>query len=140
MNKFISTVTRSRFPQFFIVGVCGVAINLGVTWLLTAFVFGLSGYFLAYLWGIAANLTFNFILYSIIFGTKEGHVRRLAIFITYSLVMTFVQANVVRIATPMVGLRFYLFVIASTIFVFAVVNFFVFKLSIFKTAEHEPMV
>ena len=122
-----------RFLQFFIVGSCGVGINLGVTWVLTTYVFGLPDYFFAFIFGIAANLAFNFTLYTIaIFKTKGGHLRRLVIFIVYCLAMTYVQAVVVKAVTPLIGLQYYLLVIAGTILVFSVVNFFVFKLSIFK--------
>lgn len=132
-TRIYSLLLRYRFLHFFVVGSSGVTINLGVTWGLTTFVFGLPNYFFAYLFGIAANLLFNFTLYTItIFQTRANHLRRLMVFVTYSLIMAYVQATVVRFATPIVGLQYYLFVIAATILFFSFVNFLVFKLSIFK--------
>ena len=126
-------LVRHRALQFFVVGSCGVGINLGITWLLTTFVFGLQNYFLAYLFGITANLSFNFTLYTLaIFKTRERHARRLIIFVLYSLTMASIQATIVRTVTPLVGIEWYLGVSAGTIFMFSIFNFFVFKLSIFR--------
>jgi putative flippase GtrA len=135
MSTF-TTLLHHRIPQFFIVGSCGAALNLGMTWALTTFVFGLHQYFFAYLCGIAVNLTFNFTLYTIsIFKTKTQHVRRLFFFVLYSLLMTYVQADVVKVLTPWIGFEFYLLIIAGTILAFAAVNFLVFKLALFKEAR-----
>lgn len=131
--RIYDLLMRYRFLHFFVVGSTGVVINLGVTWGLTTFVFGLPNYFFAYLFGIAANLLFNFALYTIhIFKTQANHARRLAVFVIYSLAMTYIQATVVKFTTPIVGLQYYLLVIAATILFFSFVNFLVFKLSIFK--------
>ena len=124
---------RHRFLHFFVVGVCGVGANLFVTWILTAFVFGISGYFTAFLFGVAANFAFNFTLYTVaVFKTTSGHVRRLVLFLAYSIPMTYLQIQTVHVVTPVVGVRFYLPVIAGTVLFFSVINFFVFKLSIFR--------
>ena len=126
-------LVRYRYVHFFATGVSGVLINLSVTWVLTTFLFGVDRYFTAYIFGIAANLAYNFTLYSIvIFGTKRRHVRRFLVFVIYSLIMTFIQAYIVKIITPVVGYEMYLLVIAATIFVFSTFNFFVFKLSFFR--------
>ena len=131
--RIYDLLIRYRSLHFFVVGSTGVAINLGITWMLTTFVFGLPNYFFAYLFGIAANLLFNFTLYTIsIFKTEANHLRRLAVFVVYSLAMAYVQATVVKFATPAVGLQYYLLVIAATILLFSFVNFLAFKLSIFK--------
>src|SRR3989344_3263164 len=130
--KVYGLLVRYKYAQFFVVGSCGVAINLGITWALTTFVFGLPNYFFAYLFGIIANLLFNFALYTIsIFKTHENHLRRLVVFMAYSLIMAYIQATVVKLVTPVIGLQYYLFVIAATILFFSIVNFFVFRMSIF---------
>lgn len=124
---------RYGYLHFFATGVTGVLINLGLTWLLTTFVFGIERYFTAYLFGIVANLLFNFTLYSIaIFKTEHDHIKRLGVFVLYSLAMTWMQASLVKVVTPLVGLEFYLIVIAITILAFSFLNFFIFKLALFR--------
>ncbi len=124
---------RHGYLQFFLVGGGGVILNLGVTWALTTFVFGLTHYFTAYLIGIGANLVWSFVLYSFaIFKTKSDHVRRLVLFTVYFVVVTWFNTLIVKTITPLVGLRYYLLVIAATIMLLSTINFFVFKLSLFK--------
>ncbi len=126
-----------KYLHFFMTGVSGVGINLLVTWFLTTYVFGLAGYFKGYIIGTTINLFYNFALHTkVTFETKSGHARRFIFFVTYSLVLTAVQASVVRVVTPMVGLEYYLFVIAGAIFIFSCVTFLFFKFFLFHE-QHE---
>ncbi|OGZ07922.1 MAG: hypothetical protein A3C93_04335 [Candidatus Lloydbacteria bacterium RIFCSPHIGHO2_02_FULL_54_17] len=137
MQKLI-TLTRSilfehKYLHFFATGTSGVAINLFVTWLLTTYFFGLSGYFKAYVVALVINLVYNFTLHTkVTFGTTEGHWQRFIWFVIYSLLLTALQAYIVRTVTPMVGLEYYLFVIAVTILVFSCVTFLFFKFFLFR--------
>lgn len=131
--RVIDIMLRHRFLHFLVVGGGGLAIGLGITWLFTTFIFGLEGYFTAYLIGTAAALIFNFTMYSlVIFRTSKEHVRRLAAYFVYILVIIIIQAQIVNFVTPLVGLKWYLLIIGSVIAVFSIINFLVFKLSIFK--------
>jgi putative flippase GtrA len=132
-QRLFSLLMRYGYIQFFIVGGSGVVINLGVTWALTTYVYGLQHYFDAYLFGLAANLVWNFMLYTFaIFKTKGGHARRLIVFTIYFLVVTWFNTLIVRAVTSVIGVQYYLFTIAGTILLLSTMNFFVFKLSLFK--------
>lgn len=136
MKKLVSLIRlilfEYKYLHFFLTGTSGVALNLFVTWALTTFVFGLHGYFKAYIIALAANLAYNFTLHTkVTFGTKEGHGRRFVLFVAYSLVLTALQAFVVRTVTPVVGLEYYLFVIATTTAMFSCVTFVFFKFFLF---------
>ena len=135
-SRIIDILFRHRFIHFLIVGGGGLFIGLGVTWLFTAFVFGLEGYFTSYLIGTAAAIAFNFTLYTyFIFRTSREHSRRLAIYFIYIVAVITIQAQIVKTVTPLLGLEWYLAVITLVIGIFSVINFFVFKLSIFRDRE-----
>jgi putative flippase GtrA len=134
-------LSHHRYIHFFLIGVTGVGINLVLTWFFAEFVFGRSRYFDAYLIGLAGNLVYNFILHTVItFKTTRAHSKRFIVFIFYALLMTALQAYLVKIITPIVGVDYYLFVIASIILFFSTVSFFIFKLSVFneKINENTP--
>lgn len=133
--RVVDILLRYRFMHFLVVGGGGAILGIGLTWLLTTFVFGLGGYFSAYLVGTAVALAFNFTMYSlVIFRTSQKHMRRLSVYFVYILGIILIQAVCVKTLTPLVGLRFYLLVIVFVIGFFSLINFLVFKLSIFK--EH----
>jgi putative flippase GtrA len=124
---------RERYLHFFIVGATGVAINLAITAFFAELVFGRERYFTAYVIGLVINLAYNFILHTIVtFKTKGDHVRRLTIFVVYSLILTFIQAQVVKYITNLVGVNWYLIVIAGVIFFFSIVTFLLFKFVLFR--------
>lgn len=123
----------SLLLRFLATGASGALLSIAITWALTTYVVGVEHYFSAYLVGIAANLLFNFTMYTLaVFKTKRDHLRRLGIFLAYGILMAFMQGASVRLLTSVVGAEYYLPVIASVIGIFAVLNFFVFKLSLFK--------
>ena len=129
----IDMLIRHRFLHFLVVGGGGAVLGLGITWSLTTFIFGLEHYFSAYLIGTAVALAFNFTMYSlVIFRTSREHIRRLAVYFVYITAVILVQAATVKIITPFVGLKWYLAVIASVVAAFSILNFLVFKLSIFN--------
>lgn len=115
-----------RYVSFFLTGASGAMLNLGVTWLLTTYVFGIDQYFYGYAVGLGSNLVYNFVRHSLVtFQTRDGHWKRFAAFILYSLVMTGLQYVVVRNIVSLTGEQFYLLVIAGVIAVFSTVTFLV---------------
>lgn len=137
-SRFIDLLLRHRFLHFLVIGGGGAMLGLGLTWLLTTYVYGLDDYFTAYLIGTGCALLFNFTMYSlVIFRTSQAHVRRLAVYFTYIVSVIALQASLVRTITPIVGVRWYLVVIATVIGLFSLTNFLVFKLSIFRE-RHMP--
>lgn len=135
-GRMFKILHRYRFLHFLIVGGGGAILGLGLTWLFTTFVFGLEGYFSAYLIGTSLGLLFNFTMYTIvIFRTARSHMRRLVVYFVYMVGIILIQATLVRSLTPLVGIQLYLLVIAAVIAFFSVVNFLAFKLSIFKERE-----
>ena len=132
-GQVVSILLRHRFLHFLLVGGGGAGIGIGSTWLLTTYVFGIERYFSAYLLGTTAAPIFNFTMYSIvIFKTTREHVRRLVVYLLYIIGIITVQALSVKTITPIVGLRWYLLVIAMVVGFFSIINFLVFKLAIFK--------
>src|SRR5262249_44192232 len=124
---------KTKYLHFFLIGVSGVAINLGVTAFFAEFVFGRERYFEAYLIGLVTGLIYLFALHTFItFQTKERHLRRFVLFFIYSLLMSAFQAFLVKTITPIVGIQYYLLVIAAIILVFSTVTFVLFKLVLFK--------
>ena len=123
---------KYKYIHFFLTGVTGVVLALLITWSLTEYVFGLENYFTSYLIGLTINLIYNFVLHTkISFNTKNNHPKRFVIFVIYSLLMASLQAVTVKTLTPIVGIEFYLFVIASIILIYSTVSFFIFKFIIF---------
>lgn len=134
-SLFRKLLITHKFLHFFITGVFGVVLNLIITWTLTTFVYGIGGYFTAYLIGTLVNLVFNFVIHTIVtFKTRTRHFSRLVGFIFYNIGMTAVQASVIKYITEKIGLHYYLFVIAGTILIFSIGNFIVFKFFLFH--EH----
>jgi len=124
---------KHKYIHFFLTGASGVFINLFFTWFFTTFIFGLKNYFYAYLIGLSANLIYNFTLHIYVnFRTKSKKIKRFIIFILYSLFMSFIQANIIKFLTPIVGLKYYLFVISFVILFFSFFNFLIFKLWLFN--------
>ena len=145
MRKYIDLARHILFEQkylhFFLTGISGVAFNLGITWLLTTYVFGLAQYFRAYLIGVSFNLVYNFVLHTIVtFNTKERHVRRFVWFVVYSILLTLLQAYVVRTITPIIGLEYYLLVTATTMFLFSTVPFVFLKYMLFREPHERSVV
>lgn len=136
--KIAAFLHRIRYLHYFAVGVSGVALNLGITVVLTELVFGRERYFSAYVIGLAAGLLYNFTLHTIVtFKTKDRHTSRLLFFLAYSLTLTYVQARVVKAITDTVGVDWYALVIATVILTFSVLTFIVFKLFVFRNRPVE---
>lgn len=135
---WIAFLHRVRYLHFFAVGMSGVALNLAITVFLTEFVFGRENYFSAYLFGLTANLIYNFTLHTVLtFKTEGGHVPRLAFFLAYSLVLTYIQAQTVKMLTDYFGVDWYALIIAAVILAFSVVTFVLFKFVLFKKSGNE---
>lgn len=115
-----------KYVSFFITGVTGVLLNLGLTWTLTELVFGVENYFYAYLVGLSANLMYNFLRHSFVtFNTSSRHKQRFVLFVGYSLAMAGLQAVTVKYLVSLIGNTYYLPIIAAVIFVFSTVTFVV---------------
>ena len=128
---------KHKYLHFFSTGVTGVILNISAVWLTTEFLFGLENYFYGYIVGLAINLTYNFTMHTILtFKTKTEHVRRFFIFIAYSLIMSFIQAVIIKTITPIIGLKFYLFIIVGVIFLFSIFSFLFFKVWMFRDRKH----
>ncbi len=136
---WISFLHRTRYLHYFAVGMSGVGINLGITVVLTEFLFGRDNYFTAYLIGLSVALVYNFTLHTMVtFKSGGNHATRLVYFLAYSLSLTYVQARVVKYLTGIFGVDWYVIVIASVIMVFSVVTFVLFKFILFKAAGTTP--
>ena len=132
-KRWFIFLNQTRGLHFFLVGVTGVALNLTLTALFAEFVFGRANYFNAYLIGLFANLLYNFVLHTrVTFKTRGNHVRRLCIFFVYSLALAYLQAQIIKYLTDLVGVNWYIVVISSVIFVFSFVTFILFKFVLFK--------
>lgn len=131
---------QTRYTHFFLVGTSGVLLNLGITAFFTELVFGRENYFSGYLIGLAANLLYNFALHTVVtFRTKTDHTRRLVIFIVYSLALTYIQAITVKVLTALIGVNWYLLVIAGVILCFSIITFVVFKFILFREQPEESI-
>ncbi len=125
-----------KYAHFFATGVAGVAMNLLLTWGFTEFVFGIENYFSAYIIGICANLLFNFIVHlRVTFQTQRHVAQRMVGFVAYSLSMTIFQTWVVKTLVGIIGLQYYLFVIAGVILSFSFVTFLLFKFFLFRNSD-----
>lgn len=131
-----SLLCNSRLIHFLSVGSAGAILNLFLTWSFTEFVFGQERYLDAFIIGIAGNLIFNFAFNTLItFKTKTRHARRFAGFVAYSLSMAGIQYYTVKSITPLVGIDWYLLVIAGVILAYAFLNFLFFKHVLFQEAS-----
>lgn len=144
LNKYFNPywwftfLRETRYLHFFIVGTTGVALNLALTVFFAELVFGRENYFNAYIIGLVANLLYNFVLHTLVtFKTKGRHLQRLSIFFAYSLMLAYIQSYVVKHLTELVGVNWYIIVIASVILVFSVITFLLFKFVLFKSDYNE---
>lgn len=136
LRPFITILEKmyhSRYLYFFLAGASGVAINLSIAWLFTEFILGKQNYFYGYLIGLIANLIYNFILNTeITFKTRKKHIRRFTLYTAYNLSMSAIQAYVVKTITPILGIQYYLIIIAGVILTFSIATFFIFKYWLFN--------
>ncbi len=121
-----------KFVKFLIIGTLGTILNLGVTYLSTEFIFGREKYMIGFLLGLFCNIIFNFVNYFKLFKSKKKVVMRFTIFFSYVALYILLVTNLTKIIVDIVGLNFYMLVIASLTLFFAIINYSVFKLFIFK--------
>lgn len=130
---WIKMFWKLKVIQFLLVGGTGVLIQLLTTFILTEYVFELKLYYIGYSIGLILNLIYNFFMHTYFtFKTKKSHGKRLTGFIGYSLIMILFQYSVVRWIIWMVGEKWYLLVISTTILIFSIISFLIFKLWLFK--------
>lgn len=130
---WIGFLCRHRILQFLFTGGSGALLNLGVTALLTETILGRERYFGAYLMGLGVNIIYNFALHTrLTFRTRQGHGRRFGFFLGYNLAMTALQAGVVKVLVGLVGVDYYLPVIAGVILTFATITYVVYRWWVFR--------
>ena len=133
VKRWWALLMELKIIHFLFVGGTGVLIQLLLTWSLTHFVFGLDKYYIGYSFGLGANLIYNFVMHTkVTFEVKDGHFKRLIIFVIYALSMTFFQYKIVRFIVSKVGDEWYLLVISSIILIFSTITFVLFKFWLFK--------
>lgn len=126
-------VIRLRLIQYGLVGVSGALLNVGITWLLTEYFLGVDRYTIAFGIGIVVNIIYNFVLHTTtVFHTKKNHYKRFIIYAIYSLFMLYLQTTTAKIITNIIGDQYYLLVVGGVILFYALFNFVVFKLFLFK--------
>lgn len=124
---------NSRLYHFILVGGTGVLLNLGLTIFFAEFVFGRQDYFYAYLIGLFSNLAYNFSLHSLVtFKTQDSHLLRFFIFIIYNLLISGLQAFIIKSTVDILGIDYYILVILGVIGTFFLINFLISKLWLFK--------
>lgn len=122
-----------KIIQFVLVGGTGALIQLGTTFILTQFIWGVELYYLGYSFGLGLNLIYNFILHTkFTFKSKKNHKKRFIVFTIYSLTLTLAQYLTVRGLVNYFGEKWYMVVIASAIIVCATISFFLYKFWLFK--------
>ena len=123
----------AKIIQFILVGGSGVLLQLGSTFLLTKYIFGLDLYYLGYSIGLILNLIYNFLMHTFFtFKSKSGHSKRFFLFIVYSLSMALFQYVFVRIIVSLIGNELYLLVISLTVLISSLITFLIFKFWLFK--------
>ncbi len=119
--------------RFLVTGGFGVLLNLVVVFGITEFVVGRENYMIGYFSGFIVNLLFNFLIHTLwTFETKRWHKRRLVIFIMYHIGMTLLQALVINLLVGLIGIEWYLIIIALVIGFFSIITYVVFKFFLFK--------
>lgn len=118
-------------------GGSGALLSIVITYLCVEYLFGKEGYFTAYLTGVAIGVIYAFAVFAFaVFKTTEHLLRRFAIFSAYMALLVVVQSVIVRVAVSVVGVDYYLVVIALTIAALSLVNHLVYSRYIFRTAPH----
>lgn len=134
--KFIKALYGHKIIRFILTGGTGLLINLLVTGILTEFVFGREHYFYGYLLGLTANMVYNFALYTVFtFKPSAKHKRRFLLYVIYYICMTLTQIGIVKMLTALVGVDWYLLVIALTIATLSVITYLTCNLFIFKKVK-----
>lgn len=136
-KSIIKKLYVSRYLHFFVVGCVGTFINLFITFILTEFIFGKEKYFTAYLIGLLIAILYNFTIHTIItFKTKNNHTKRLITFMLWSLFIAYIEAVNIKYITKVLGVDYYIFIIAGVILVYSTFSFLVCKLILFKEEEN----
>jgi len=122
------------FIKFSISSIIGVLVNLLLTFTLTELVFGRPQYFYAYIIGLSVGLLTQFAMHTIYtFNNKDFMLRKLLLFFGYAILMSFLQAYVVKRLTESIGVDYYLLVIIGVIVFFYMLGYFINRKYVFKT-------
>jgi putative flippase GtrA len=131
-NVFTSLGTNTYFRTL-LTGGSGALVSILITYLCVEYLFGKDGYFIAYLTGVAFGVVYAFAVFAIaVFKTTEKLLSRFVFFSAYMALLVIVQASIVRVVVPIVGIDHYLAVITVIIALLSVLNYFVYSRLIFK--------
>ncbi len=115
-------------------GGSGALLSILVTYVCVEYLFGKEGYFTAYLTGVAIGVIYAFGVFAFaVFKTTEHLLRRFVLFALYMALLVVVQSVIVRAVVSVVGVDYYLHVIALTIAALSLVNHLVYSRYIFVT-------
>ena len=138
LKKQVLRLYDSRIIHFYWVGGTAACLHILFSWLFTSFVFGLSRYYIGYFIGMGISWFFNFVMHTLVTFKAKGHFgKRLAGFLTYSVVSNFIQAWAVTTLTSLFGNEYYLLIITTVIVTISIGTFFVYKLWLFARVEKE---
>jgi putative flippase GtrA len=133
MKNLVNFISRNKFLRFTLFGTSGVLINMILVTIFTEIILGREKYFIGYLIGLTFNLIYNFFMYSkYAFRVKKNHVHKYFIFISYSFLMAYVQASIVRYTIELLGVDYYLTIIIVIITILGIFNYIILKNFIFK--------
>lgn len=111
----------------------GVFINLLLTFILTEGLFGKQHYFYAYTIGLTVGLLVQFIMHiKYTFKKSIDIKKKFGQFMSYSVIMTLIQASTVKAISDVLGVDYYIFIIAFVICIFYIINYLVNSKVVFK--------
>jgi putative flippase GtrA len=111
----------------------GALVSILITAGLTEYVFGREHYFTAYIIGVAIGVVYAFIMLSKkVFQGDRNHGKRFMWFSLYMALLVVLQTLVVKSLVGMLGVSWYLPVIAGTMLVVSFISFAVYKYFIFR--------
>ena len=132
-NLIKETKRLETFLKFSFSSGLGVLTNLLITFALTEFLFGRDNYFYAYMIGLTVGLLVQFILHiKYTFKISNNISQKFQLFMSYSVIMTLIQAITVRSITSFIGVNYYIFIITFVICIFYFINYIINKIIIFK--------
>ena len=127
-----------KFTQTLLTGGSGALLSLLVTSILTEFVFSREQYFTAYLVGVAVGVMYVFAIFIRVVFKTDTHVwKRFAFFSLYMTFLVVLQTFAVKSIVSIVGVDWYLVVIACVIGILSFINYFVYKNFIFANKQED---
>jgi len=133
VDRLTSVNKIKTFIKFSFSSGLGVFINLLLTFILTEGLFGKQHYFYAYTIGLAVGLLVQFIMHIKFTFKKSINVRKkFWRFMSYSTMVTIIQASTVKVIADFFGVNYYMLIIAFVICIFYIINYIVNSKIVFK--------